>query len=94
VEPKELIQLLDTGTDTDLEGIYRSIQGVRNEGGVADTTQAQRDALAAVVQGVHIREMKRLDKAAGRLSKVGIGVAVVGVLLAAVQVWVALKGAK
>jgi hypothetical protein len=90
MEVQNLIHHLEAGADSDLVAVYNEVKNTYEVISPADARQAQRDAVAAVVQGVHIREMKKLDKSTEHLARVGIWVALVGVILAGVQVWISL----
>jgi len=84
MKPEEIIEALEHDDDAAIARIHDSIAR-ENRVGAAGEDQARRDARAAVIQAVSIRQMRRLDKAATKLTWVGIGVAAASVLLAAVQ---------
>jgi ABC-type glucose/galactose transport system permease subunit len=74
MRPSEIEKLLEAKDSECLDKLYSEV-----------ATSYDKVAMAAVVQAISIRQMRKLDKAATKLTWVGIGVAIVGVILAAIQ---------
>jgi len=78
VRPEEIEKFLESDDPNVLGKIYSEA-----------STSYDKVAYSVMMQAASIRQMQKLDKAAGKLTKVGIWLAAAGVLLALVQVGLA-----